>query len=59
MKEAMGDDFYYNQPQNELVPLYENEQNSLDEHREKTIVELKKPRPQWFTKNLIAKVGSR
>lgn len=41
----------------EVVVLYEGENTSppVEDHVRKVIVEIKKPRPMWFTKNLMQK----
>jgi len=41
----------------EVIVLYEGEkaEQSSDELKNKRIVEMKKPRPMWFTKNLLQK----
>jgi len=41
----------------EVIVLYEGEkaEQSSDDLKNKRIVEMKKPRPMWFTKNLLQK----
>jgi len=41
----------------EVIVLYEGEkaEQSTDDLKNKRIVEMKKPRPMWFTKNLLQK----
>ncbi|KAK3591406.1 hypothetical protein CHS0354_005328 [Potamilus streckersoni] len=55
MKAAMGEDFQYNHPRSEVVYLYEDDQEDRAKYKGKYIVEMKKPRPLWFAKNLLTK----
>lgn len=57
MQEEIQNELKLEPVEKEVVVLYENEkQQQPDEYWEgKRIVELKKPRPQWFSKNLLQK----
>ena len=60
MKEKMGvDKYYYDHPRQEVVYCYEGEEDQKDAQKGKYIVEMEKPRPQWFSKNLLTKAHGR
>lgn len=55
MQDAIQTELKLEPVEKEVVVLYDGEKNSKpDEYCEgKRIVEMKKPRPSWFTKNLL------
>ncbi|KAK9891464.1 hypothetical protein WA026_014696, partial [Henosepilachna vigintioctopunctata] len=54
MQTAIQDELGLKPVENEVVVLYENEKNVLEGTYEgQQIVEMKKPRPSWFSKNLL------
>ena len=58
MKEALGEAMQYTADQKEVVFLYEGEEAEQAKHDEKHMVEMKKERPTWFSKNLLQKRNS-
>ncbi|KAH8326843.1 hypothetical protein KR067_013095 [Drosophila pandora] len=57
MQEKIQDELGLDAVEKEVIVLYEGEkaEKSADELNSKRIVEMKKPRPMWFTKNLLQK----
>ena len=56
MQQTMNeDDRLYNAPQTEVVYIYEGEESLREKHKEKYIVDMDKPRPEWWPKHLLAK----
>ncbi|KAH8268568.1 hypothetical protein KR026_009001 [Drosophila bipectinata] len=57
MQEKIQDELGLDPVEKEVIVLYEGEkaEKSADELNSKRIVEMKKPRPMWFTKNLLQK----
>ena len=58
MKAKMDPDVYlYNSPHTEVVYLYkgENSESERLKYKGKYIVEMEKPRPEWFPKNLLTR----
>lgn len=55
MQEAIQKELKLSPVENEVVVLYEGEKDGkTDEFWEgKRVVEMEKPRPQWFSKNLL------
>ncbi|XP_045460821.1 39S ribosomal protein L32, mitochondrial [Harmonia axyridis] len=54
MKEAIQEKLGLQPIEKEVVVLYENEKSTLEgEYEGQPIVEMKKPRPSWFSKNLL------
>lgn len=45
----------YNTPRTEVVYVYKGEEDSKNMFDGKYIVEMDKPRPEWFPKNLLTK----
>lgn len=45
----------YNTPRTEVVYVYKGEEDSKNMFEGKYIVEMDKPRPEWFPKNLLTK----
>jgi len=45
----------YNTPRTEVVYVYKGEEDSKKMFDGKYIVEMDKPRPEWFPKNLLTK----
>lgn len=45
----------YNAPQSEVAFVYKGEEDSKKLHDGKYIVEIDKPRPEWFPKNLLTR----
>lgn len=45
----------YNVPQSEVAFVYKDEENDRPMHKGKYIVEMDKPRPEWFPKNLLTR----
>ena len=58
MKEALGEAMQYTADQKEVVFLYESEEAEQAKHDGKHMVEMKKERPTWFSKNLLQKRNS-
>jgi large subunit ribosomal protein L32 len=50
------DEFNYNYPQEEIVYVYKNDEQIVDQT--KRLVEIPRERPTWFTKNLIPKINT-
>ncbi|XP_067686211.1 large ribosomal subunit protein bL32m-like [Haliotis asinina] len=55
LKAAMGDDFLYNIPRQEIQVMYEEERDQRQKYKGKYIIEMDKPRPQWFPRNLMVR----
>ncbi|XP_050407595.1 39S ribosomal protein L32, mitochondrial [Patella vulgata] len=56
MQKAMGlDALKYDAPRSEVVFLYDGEEQERPKYNGKYIVEMKKQRPEWFSKNLMTK----
>lgn len=54
MRQAIKEKLGLQPIEKEVVVLYENEKNDLDgEYNGQPIVEMPKPRPAWFSKNLL------
>lgn len=45
----------YNVPHSEVAYVYEGDMDDRQKHDGKFIVEMEKPRPEWFPKNLLTK----
>ena len=56
MQEAMGDNLEFHVPYSEVAVVYEGEDKNNPNLKDKFVVEMKKPRPQWFSKHLMSKV---
>ena len=55
-----SDELKYSHPESEVVYLYQGEEEDRPMYNGKYIVELDKPRPNWWPKNLLTKaVGNR
>ncbi|XP_070535926.1 large ribosomal subunit protein bL32m-like [Ptychodera flava] len=52
IREKLGDEWNWNTPQTETVVLYEGERAN-ESDKKKHIVEVKKKRPSWFSKDLF------
>ena len=56
MKAKMDPDVHlYNVPHTEVVYLYKGEESDRPKYKGKYIVEMEKPRPEWFPKNLLTR----
>ena len=57
MQEAIQNELKLDPVENEIVVLYDGEKNNKPDEfwQGKRIVEMKKPRPQWFSDNLLQK----
>ena len=56
MKAKMDPDVrLYNIPHTEVVYLYKGEESDRPKYHGKYIVEMEKPRPEWFPKNLLTR----
>ncbi|XP_071103097.1 large ribosomal subunit protein bL32m-like [Haliotis cracherodii] len=55
LKLSMGDDFHYNTPRAEIQVLYQQETDQRQKYNGKYIIEMDKPRPQWFPRNLMTR----
>lgn len=57
MQEAIQNELKLEPVENEVVVLYEGEKDTKSDEfwKGKRIVEMKKPRPQWFSDNLLQK----
>lgn len=57
MQEKIQENLGLDPVDKEVIVLYEGEkaEQSAEELKGKRIVEMKKPRPMWFTKNLLQK----
>jgi hypothetical protein len=55
MQEALGERMKFTPDQKEVVFIYEGEGEQRPKHQGKYVVEMKKPRPSWFCKSLLAK----
>jgi large subunit ribosomal protein L32 len=54
LREAMGEDVYkHDAPRSEVAYVYQGEDK--EEHSGKFIVEIDRPRPEWFAKNMVSK----
>ena len=58
MMEELGEAMQYTADQKEVVFLYEGEEDERTKHDGKYVVEMKKPRPCWFSENLLQKRNS-
>ena len=56
MRAKMDEDVRnYNVPRTEVVYLYKGEESERMKYNGKYIVEMEKPRPEWFPKNLLTR----
>ncbi|CAH1403468.1 unnamed protein product [Nezara viridula] len=57
MQKAIQDELKLNPVDKEVTVVYEGEATGKPEHfwKDKRVVEMKKPRPAWFSKNLLQK----
>jgi len=56
MKAAMDPDVrLFSAPQTEVVYLYKGEESERPKYNGKYIVEMERPRPEWFPKNLLTR----
>jgi len=46
---------FYSVPHTEVVYLYKGEESDRPKYKGKYIVEMEKPRPEWFPKNLLTR----
>lgn len=53
MRDAMGEEANFYAPQKEVTFLYEGEIN--ENKQDKFVVQVKKRRPEWFSKSLTSK----
>ncbi|BFZ14789.1 hypothetical protein BsWGS_17827 [Bradybaena similaris] len=54
MQAKLGDDLHFNVPRSEMEFVYENEKGAEG----KFVVNMEKPRPNWFPRRLLNKTGS-
>lgn len=60
MRETIQEKLQLDPVDKEVVVLYQGENEQTDEfHDGKRIVEMKKPRPAWFTKNLLQQTSQK
>ena len=53
------DDRDYNAPLTEVAYIYKGEERNAETHSAKFVVEVDKPRPEWFSKFLLTKAIKR
>jgi hypothetical protein len=57
LQEEMGNDkLHYNVPHSEVHVIYDGEGDEKQSHKGKYFIEMKKKRPEWFSKELMTPV---
>ncbi|KAL3279417.1 hypothetical protein HHI36_016928 [Cryptolaemus montrouzieri] len=60
MQSAIQKKLGLNPVEKEIIVIYEHEKSKLDEYHEgQQIIEMKRPRPSWFSKNLVQQTSKK
>ncbi|XP_013395287.1 39S ribosomal protein L32, mitochondrial [Lingula anatina] len=58
IRDAMPEEWNYKAPRGEIALIYDGEEDQRPMYEGKYVVEVKKERPLWFSKNLLIKARS-